>query len=225
MVRLVLVLILIAWKTGGSLLSQSLSVAIAVKYLLSTVIWKLLYLAKLVQESTLVESMIELRNQAHSSFSIATFKSTLHWTHAPAGCLSFLPLFIGMSCFYSRLFFFATVIRYSTFKCTAVFNNLSYPWASAYRQIISFSRARYNKTKASMTDHIPKMVRMEFLWRPQERKCIPFRHLNSLFIFSIVISPYFTLSFLLIENFNAEEFHWAQWTVLPQTKARTTRAK
>ena len=36
--------LLIGWKTGVSLLSQSLSVAIAITYLLSTVIWKLLYL-------------------------------------------------------------------------------------------------------------------------------------------------------------------------------------
>ena len=43
MVRLVLVLILIGWKTGANLLSQSLSLAIAIKLLLSTVIWKLLY--------------------------------------------------------------------------------------------------------------------------------------------------------------------------------------
>ena len=43
MVRLVLVLLLIGWKTGASLLSQSLSVAIAITRLLSTVIWKLLY--------------------------------------------------------------------------------------------------------------------------------------------------------------------------------------
>ena len=43
MVRLGLVLRLIGWKTGASLLSQSLSVAIAITELLSTVIWKLLY--------------------------------------------------------------------------------------------------------------------------------------------------------------------------------------
>ena len=43
MTRLVLVLLLIGWKTGTSLLSQSLSVAIAISQLLSTVIWKLLY--------------------------------------------------------------------------------------------------------------------------------------------------------------------------------------
>ena len=43
MVRLVLVLLLIGWKTGASLLSQSLSAAIAIMQLLSTVIWKLLY--------------------------------------------------------------------------------------------------------------------------------------------------------------------------------------
>ena len=36
-----LVLILIGWKTGASLLSQSLSVAIAITKLISTVIWKL----------------------------------------------------------------------------------------------------------------------------------------------------------------------------------------
>ena len=38
-----LVLIVIGWKTGATLSSQSLSVAIAITYLLSTVIWKLLY--------------------------------------------------------------------------------------------------------------------------------------------------------------------------------------
>ena len=43
MVRLVLVLLLIGRKTGASLLSQSLSVAIPITQLLSTVIWKLLY--------------------------------------------------------------------------------------------------------------------------------------------------------------------------------------
>ena len=43
MVRLVLVLRLIGWKTGTSFLSQSLSVAIAITESLSTVIWKLLY--------------------------------------------------------------------------------------------------------------------------------------------------------------------------------------
>ena len=42
MVRLVLVLILIGWKTGASLLSQSLSVAIEITELISTAIWKLL---------------------------------------------------------------------------------------------------------------------------------------------------------------------------------------
>ena len=40
---LLLLLLLIGWKTGASLLSQSLSVAIAITELLSTVIWKLLY--------------------------------------------------------------------------------------------------------------------------------------------------------------------------------------
>ena len=43
--RLALVLLLIGWKTGASFLSQSLSVVIAITKLLSTVIWKLLYLA------------------------------------------------------------------------------------------------------------------------------------------------------------------------------------
>ena len=105
--------------------------------------------------------------------------SCTHWV--PIFLL--LPLCVGMSCFYSRSFFFATVKCYSTFKCTIALNNLSYPWASTYRQIVSFSRARYNKTIPSMTDHIPKIVRMEFLWRPQERKCIPFGDPNSLFIF------------------------------------------
>ena len=38
-----LVLLLIGWKTGASLLNQLLSVAIAITWLLSTVIWKLLY--------------------------------------------------------------------------------------------------------------------------------------------------------------------------------------
>ena len=36
------VLTLVGWKTGASLLSQSLSLAIAITELLSTVIWKLL---------------------------------------------------------------------------------------------------------------------------------------------------------------------------------------
>ena len=44
MARLFLVLILISWKTGASLFSQSLRAAIAIAKLLSTVIWKLLYL-------------------------------------------------------------------------------------------------------------------------------------------------------------------------------------
>ena len=43
--RLALVLLLIGWKTGARVLSQSLSVVIAITKLLSTVIWKLLYLA------------------------------------------------------------------------------------------------------------------------------------------------------------------------------------
>ena len=37
-----IVLLLIGWKTGATLLSQSLNVAIAITSLLSTVIWKLL---------------------------------------------------------------------------------------------------------------------------------------------------------------------------------------
>ena len=41
-VRLVLVVLLIGWKTGASLFSQSLRVAIAIAWLRSTVIWKLL---------------------------------------------------------------------------------------------------------------------------------------------------------------------------------------
>ena len=51
MVRLVLVLLLIGWKTGASLLSQSLSVAIAITQLLSTVIWKLLYVQIITKHS------------------------------------------------------------------------------------------------------------------------------------------------------------------------------
>ena len=46
MVWLVLVLTLIGWKTGASLLSQSLSLAIAITELLSTVIWQLLHYAQ-----------------------------------------------------------------------------------------------------------------------------------------------------------------------------------
>ena len=63
MVRLVLVLILIGWKTGENLLSQSLSAAIAITLLLSTVIWKLLYWTHIFWS---IHSLRKIRKSAKS---------------------------------------------------------------------------------------------------------------------------------------------------------------
>ena len=63
MVRLVF--LLIGWKTGATLLNQSLSVAIVITQLLSTVIWKLLCLKIVVVLSSLLFSTVTLSFCGH----------------------------------------------------------------------------------------------------------------------------------------------------------------
>ena len=84
MARLGLVLLLVGWKTGASLLSQSLSVAIAITQVLSTVIWKLLYnngcTATLAKEHLKRFSDLDWSQTHYQQYGALEFYSYLkHW--------------------------------------------------------------------------------------------------------------------------------------------------